>query len=182
LDEITRSTLARALRVVLGAGGQITDETLTVPRQAPYRPRLEQWSIGVPTARIGIGDPRWTFVGSWTTQGTPETIWLGDLQRRVSRRGGDEARCTFEGTAVAVVGRARPDGGRARVFLDGKPVATVDAYAPQDTNDIDLWHTDGLRPGRHALRIVTLERANARSSGNRVELALVVQYAAEPSR
>jgi hypothetical protein len=64
--------------------------------------------------------------------------------------------------------------GRLGSFFDGRPVATVDAYAPGDTNDIDLWHVAGLPAGRHALRIVTLDQANARSDGARVEVALVL--------
>ena len=47
---------------------------------------------------------------------------------------------TFEGTGIALVGHALPDGGRADVYLDGKRVGEIDAWISKGTNDNDAWH------------------------------------------
>jgi hypothetical protein len=171
-NDITRSTMSRALKVIERAGGRIGDD-VEVPAQAPVPAALEQWDMGAPVARVEAGDARWVFKGGWQS-GAPSARAEGSP--RAATGGGHEAAFTFEGTAVALVGRYGQDGGRADVFLDGARVGTVDAYIPERTFDNDLWHASGLRPGRHTLRIVTREDADSRSAGKRVTIELAVVY------
>jgi hypothetical protein len=84
----------------------------------------------------------------------------------------------FTGSAVTVVGRLRQDGGRADVFLDGRPAGEIDAYIPPDTHDNVLWHAYGLTDGPHTLRIVTRGDADAASSGTVVTLTGAITYRA----
>jgi len=91
---------------------------------------------------------------------------------------GAEAVLTFTGTAVSVIGGVTPAGGRADVFLDGKPAQMIDAYAAARTHDNALWHTYGLAQGRHTIRIVAREDADPRSAGTDISLVEAVVYRA----
>ena len=181
-DEITRSTVARALAVIAAAGGRVTDEAVFVPAQEPRAPPLEQWDPGVPRLRVDAGDAAWTFTGSWATV---PAKGRGPAARQAETAGA-EAVLRFEGTAVAVVGPHSQAGGRADVFLDGKPSGQIDAYVVERTWDNDLWHVSGLADGAHTVRIVTRGDADARSQGRQVTVQTAVVYgaaaAAPPAR
>jgi hypothetical protein len=147
-----------------------------IPVQPPVAAALEQWDAGVPVARIGFEDPRWSYVGSWTV-GEQKNDWS---TWKVKEAGGVAAEATlaFEGTGVAIVGTMGQSGGRADVWLDGKKSGEVDAWIPERTFDDDYWHVTGLTPGRHTVRLVVRGDADARSSGRRVLLVRAVVYAA----
>ncbi|MDQ3256642.1 MAG: hypothetical protein M3R15_22590 [Acidobacteriota bacterium] len=61
-------------------------------------------------------------------------------------------------------------------FLDGKKAGEIDAYIVERTNDTNMWHIYGLKPGAHTLNIVTRGDANPRSKGKRVAIAWAVIY------
>lgn len=165
-NEICASTLNRALTLIRQNGGTVTDHDVYVPLQLPKAPELEQWSPGIPDRRIGTEDSAWTWKGSWTDEkGT-----------RISTTAGNEVILEFEGVAVAIVGRLNQEGGRAEVHLNGKPVGTLDAYIVPRTHDNALWHTYGLEPGRHTLRIVTTGDADPRSTGRTVAIQRAIIY------
>jgi hypothetical protein len=173
-NDITRSTMTRALKVIERAGGRVGD-VIEVPMQAAAPPRLEQWDMGIPTARVEAGNSAWTFKGDWQTA----AAWdgAGVVARKTSTGAGREATFTFEGTGIALVGRYSQDGGRADVYVDGERAGTIDAYIPERTFDNDLWHASGLRPGRHSLRIATRDDADPRSAGKRMSIELAIVYA-----
>jgi len=165
-NKICDSTLKRALALIRKNGGKVTDTEVVIPHQTPKPPPLEQWNPGIPDKRVGTRDAVWSWKGSWTDdQGT-----------MVSKANGDEASIRFNGVAVAIVGRLSQEGGLADVFLDGKKVAVADAYIIPNTNDNALWHTYGLKPGEHTLRIVTLGTADPRSKGQVVAIDHAVVY------
>jgi hypothetical protein len=174
LNEITRSTVARALAVVERAGGKVSGDDVLVPVQRPVVAALEQWDMGVAKSRLDASDPAWTFRGEWRTDAGFDGV--GVVERKTSTRADNEAILTFEGTAVALVGRMGQDGGRADVLLDDRAAGTIDAYVPERTTDNALWHAFGLAPGKHTLRIVTRGDADARSTGRRLEVSLAVVY------
>ena len=79
--------------------------------------------------------------------------------------------------AVALIGRLNQDGGRATVYVDGKKSGQLlDAYIVKNTHDNALWHTYGLKPGEHTLKIVTLGTADPRSRGRVVAIDRAVIY------
>jgi hypothetical protein len=172
-NDITRSTVERALTVVRAAGGTVTDTDVTVPRQEPKAPRLEQWTMGVPERLIVASDPAWKWKGAWKE-------WKGQWSEGKEASGaGTEAALAFTGTAIALVGVYSQAGGRADVYLDGKRVGSLDAYIVDRTNDNDLWHTYGLGPGSHTIRIVTRGDADARSTGKKVSIERAFVYRAQ---
>jgi hypothetical protein len=74
------------------------------------------------------------------------------------------------------VGRHSQDGGRADVYLDGEKAGEIDAYIPDRTNDNDLWHAYDLKPGKHSVRIVQRNDADARSNGKRLMVEFAIAY------
>ena len=95
-----------------------------------------------------------------------------DLARGSShgtRIGGASATYTFSGRSVRWIGTTDADHGKARVYLDGRLVATVDAYSATRQTCQVLFATT-VKPGRHTLRIVVLGKSNTRSAGSRVDV------------
>jgi hypothetical protein len=60
---------------------------------------------------------------------------------------------TFTGTGVSWIGFRGPQAGRARVFLDGIRVATIDAYASAEQLQAVLYTNSGLTAASHTLAI-----------------------------
>ncbi|HXG68608.1 MAG TPA: ADP-ribosylglycohydrolase family protein [Blastocatellia bacterium] len=165
-NDITRSTLARALKIIQRAGGVVKRNLIIVPHQEPLPPLNEQWSPGVPEKIVQAKDGDWDWRGAWKefTRGEDKRQFVGMM----AEGSGAEATLTFTGAAVALVGRYLEDGGRADVYLDGKKVGELDAYTAAANHDNDLWRMYDLQPGAHKLRIVTRNDADARSQGKKV--------------
>jgi hypothetical protein len=72
---------------------------------------------------------------------------------------------------------ACPDGARA-VYLDGSKAGEIDAGIPERTHDNDYWHVTGLPAGKHTVRIVTRDDADARSKGKKLRLDWAIIYGA----
>jgi hypothetical protein len=172
------STLARAEKNIVAAGGTVTPEGVTIPVQAPKAPPLEQWDPGVPVARVELDQPAWTWTGAWTT----EALKNDGFSWKVKRAGGAgaEAGLAFEGTGVAIVGTMNQVGGRADVYLDGAKAGEVDAWIPERTYDNDYWHVTGLANGPHSLRIVVRGDTDGRSKGRLVQVERAVVYGPRP--
>jgi hypothetical protein len=175
LDDICRSTLARALKLVRRAGGTVTDTDVAIPVQAPHAAPLEQWDMGIPDRRVEFDDRAWRFTGFSRWAGEPG----GARTPRMRAAGaGAEAVLTFTGAAVAVLGDVSPDGGRADVYLDGRRMRSIDAYATAGTHDDAVWHAYGLPQREHTLRIVARDEADPRSTGHIVDILGAVVYRA----
>jgi hypothetical protein len=83
----------------------------------------------------------------------------------------------FEGTGVAILGRLSTDGAKVDVLVDGQHQAWLaDAYVPERTHDVVLWHRTDLKPGRHTVRLVTRADADPRSRGRRVTVREALVY------
>jgi len=175
LDDICRSTLARALKLVRLAGGTVGDAEVTIPVQVPQAAALEQWDMGIPDRRVSVEDPAWRFKGFSKAAGTSPRDTV--VRMRASGAGA-EAVLTFTGAAVAVVGDLTGEGGRADVYLDGEPARPIDSYIVERTHDNDLWHVYGLPQRQHTLRIVTRDDADPRSTGKTVAILEAVVYRA----
>jgi hypothetical protein len=133
--------------------------------------------MGIPAARVGVADSAWRFKG-FSRRAGPQGP---EAPARMTAGGpGAEAVLTFSGTAVSITGGISPAGGRADVYLDGKPASPIDAYAGARTHDNALWHTYGLPPGTHVLRIVTRADADPRSTGTDISLFEAVVYRGGP--
>jgi hypothetical protein len=175
LNDICRSTLTRALKLIRSAGGAVTADQVTIPVQAPRAAALEQWNMGIPDRRVGVEDPAWRVKGF--ARSGPDAAGGQGVGVRAGTASA-EAVLTFTGAAIAVVGDMTQDGGRADVFLDGRRMRGIDAYAAARTHDNDLWHAYGLPQREHTLRIVTRGDADPRSTGKTVAVVEAVVYRA----
>jgi hypothetical protein len=165
-NSICQFSLRSALALIQRNGGKVVGDEITIPYQTPKAPRLEQWNPGIPYRRIAANDPAWTWKGAWSEE-------KGAM---VCRTAGGEASLRFEGVAVAVIGRLGQEGGQADVYLDGRRVALADAYIVPNTHDNAFWHTYGLKPGTHTVKIVTRGTADVRSKGHTVAIERAVVY------
>jgi hypothetical protein len=170
LNDICRSTLARALALVRRSGGTVDNREVRIPAQTPRAAPLEQWDMGIPDRRVGVDDDAWRFTRFSKTAGADQPA------RARADGAGAEAVLTFTGAAVAVVGDITHDGGRADVYLDGRRMPPIDAYVPARTHDNDLWHAYGLARGEHTLRIVARADADPRSKGAAISIREAVVY------
>lgn len=173
-NDITRTTVERARKIVTKAGGSVSGAELTIPYQEPSAPALEQWDMGIPERTIDPLDAAWTWKGMWSE----EHFWDGNgiSARKLSNEPGSEATLTFAGSAVALVGRRSQDGGRADVYLDGEKAGEIDAHIVERTSDNDLWHAYELKPGKHTVRIVQRNDADPRSKGKKLTIEYAISF------
>lgn len=178
-NTIIDSTIKRAHKVVTSVGGKVTDSEISVPTQAPKAPKLEQWSPGIPDRLIASNDPAWQWKGNWRDETDAKDYMARNrpgVMGKTASGTASEAVLTFEGVAVCLVGPMTQEGGRADVWLDGKKMDHIDAHVVERTFDYDLWRAYDLKPGKHTLRIVTRDDADARSKGKSVVLRSAIIY------
>ena len=113
-------------------------------------------------------DPNVSFSAGWVLADTVDSHipWSGG-SAAISSTSGAQATLVFSGTAIGWVGSRSPDGGIARVYLDGV-AGEVDTYhhtlKVQDT----LFEAHGLAEGNHTLTITVTGGRNGASSGTQV--------------
>lgn len=176
-NDIVRSTMERAFKVIRASGGTVTETEAVIPYQAAKPAKLEQWDMGIPEKTIGAKDAAWKWKGMWTEgMGGREKK---EFEGMAAEAAGSEAELKFDGTAVVLVGRYSQSGGRADVYLDGKKSdIPLDAYITERTHDNALWHVYDLKPGPHTVRVVTRDDADSRSKGKRVVINRAITYRA----
>jgi hypothetical protein len=173
-NDVARTTLERAKKIVTKAGGSATASEMIIPFQEPKPAALEQWDMGVPDRRIDTLDATWTWTGRWKE----EHYWDGSgiSARKTTNEVGSEATLSFTGSAISLVGSYSREGGRADVYLDGEKTGKIDAYIVERTSDNDLWHAYGLKPGKHTLRIVPRDDADSRSRGQKLSIESAISF------
>jgi hypothetical protein len=108
-------------------------------------------SIDGATTRVQETDPSIAYAGAWQ-QGNTDRAWSGGTAA-VTTEALARTTFSFTGTGVTWIGFRGPQGGRARVFLDGVRVADVDAYAFNEQVGAVLYSTSGLTAAPHTLAI-----------------------------
>ncbi|MBI2497459.1 MAG: ADP-ribosylglycohydrolase family protein [Opitutae bacterium] len=177
-NDIVKSTEARALTVIRQAGGEVNDNAVVIPAQAPVAPPPDEPGFGVPVKVLWCGDAAWQWQGRWLAQ--EGNIWSDKISIRLAEGTGSEATLAFDGTGIALAGDLSPDGGRADVYIDGaKSELVADAYIVPNTHDNDLWRRCGLKPGPHTLRLVMRGDADPRSSGRKLMISRAIAYIAK---
>ncbi len=172
-NSIVRSTVERAKRVVEQEGGRVGGTELEVPVQQPQALELEQFAPGKVVERIALNDARWKWKGSWEKRGDRLPVCR-------SKTAGAEARVSFDGTGVMLVGTLRPDGGLAYIYLDGKLMATADAYNDDgDRGNEGIWGKFDLEPGAHTLRVAVKGKSYPGSRDAWVYVEDVIVYRKE---
>ncbi len=67
----------------------------------------------------------------------------------------------------------------ADVYLEGKKAHGINSYVGKNLKDNALWHIYDLEDGPHTVRIVTLDEADVRSTGNLVGIHKAVVFRSE---
>ena len=166
-DTIVASTLVRARKAIVAAGGRISDDMITVPYQAPRAARLEQFSPGVAAAEYAVAAADWDWQGTWNAS----------KDDRVASNSGAGATLRFNGTGLLLAGPMSTEGGQADVYIDGRKAGPLlDAYAPERTWDNALWGIFALRDGPHELRFVLRGAGNPASHGTRVSITRAIAF------
>ena len=166
---IVASTEKRAIAMAQKNGGRLDGDRLIVKTQSPQAAKLELWDdYGSPVERVAFSDARWQRKGNWKAE---KERWVAD-------KSGAEASIQFEGTGVIVAGSYLETGGKAEVYLDGKLDKTVDVYSDEsDWKDHEsVWHTFGLKPGKHTVRVVVLGQPYPGSKGSDVAIQDLVVF------
>jgi Big-like domain-containing protein len=105
-----------------------------------------------------------SVTSGWTAD-TTRPSWSG-AAALVSAVPGAQATFTFRAAAVEWLGYRGPDGGIARVFLDGALAAEVDTYSPQVRMQDPLFVAADLAAGvEHTLTIESTGQKHAASTG-----------------
>lgn len=175
-QDIIRSTQERAFTIIRQVGGSVTDTEVVIPPQAPKAPKLEQWTMGEADKIIPASDPAWTWKGDWAER-RGHIEYRTPVMGKTTATSSAEATFTFTGTGVVLVSPHSQKGGRADVYLDGKKQKEfIEFYIVPETNDDSLWHTYGLKPGMHTVRLVIREDADSRSTGKDCAIMGAITY------
>jgi len=168
---IVASTEKRALELIRRTGGRVEGSRVLVNEQRPKPARLEVWDdYGSPVERVAASDPRWKFKGDWNTE--------GKQPGRITDQKGAEAEIAFEGTGAIVVGPYLVKGGMLDVYLDGKLDRTLDVYSDEkgDRGGESVWHSFGLKSGKHVVRLVARGESYRASGGAYIAIQSLIYF------
>jgi hypothetical protein len=165
-ETITDSTLNRAVKLAVQQGGSQKQNSLVIKTEQPQPAPFEEWKYkGTPRERVGVNDPRWSFQGSWRED--KENRRNIPRVSRITSDKGAIATFTFEATGIVLAAPMLPTCGKAEVTLDNRAPKIVDCYPDEHvrkTNDA-MFHSFGLAPGKHTLRVRVLGESIFDSKG-----------------
>jgi hypothetical protein len=182
------STYRYALDLISKDGGEVKGKNIRIKIQEPSAPVLE---VAFPDVvfdkHISIFEKdAWKMKGNWQEfiqkqrRGNDE----GRKQAIFSDKAGDEIELSFTGTGIAISGNWFRDGGKADVYLDGKLHRSIDTYyyfARQQHTET-MWHSLGLEPGDHTVRIVVKGEKRPEAEGSRVYITGARIFRTEPKK
>jgi hypothetical protein len=105
--------------------------------------------------------PSITYTGTW--EATVSRAW-SERTAVFTWETGARATFAFTGTSVRWIGWRGPEGGLARVYLDGVFVTQVDTYAFYEKAQAVIFSATGLPSANHTLTIVVLGTQNLPST------------------
>ena len=126
------------------AGNQATSDpvTITVSNNNPQPTGVRRYEETDPSVSFS---PGWIQEAGWTA-------WSGGTVME-STTPGTQATFTFDGTSATWIGVRAPNGGIARVFVDGAFVSEVDLFARSEEFHVPVFTAQGLANGIHTLAI-----------------------------
>ncbi|HPG38065.1 MAG TPA: ADP-ribosylglycohydrolase family protein [bacterium] len=181
-NKVVQNTLKYAEQLVTENGGKIENDVLYVKTQLPLAPaKLEVSFPGIkPVSLANINDPNWTWSGKWQTIAPPaEYVVLEQPGSKVTNAKGAEAKFTFTGTGILIVGKWDQDCGIADVLVDGQLARTIDNYywvSNYGGDNAFLYHNLELAPGEHTIAIVNKGEKNAKATDTRLKIQAAVVY------
>lgn len=120
-------------------------------------------------SRLQNTDPNVSFSSGWAVDDVvnSDRPWSGGTAQ-IATASGAQARLAFNGTAVGWIGARGPDGGTARVYIDGVFAREVDTYYYTPKLQDTLFEARALADGSHTLTIEATGNRNASAAGTRV--------------
>jgi hypothetical protein len=121
-------------------------------------------------------DPNVAFSAGWTKASTAFP-WSGNgdhnepelaVTAQETYAGGETVTLPFRGTAISWIGYRGPDGGIARVQVDGGTPVEVDTYSPTVKFQQVVFTAAGLADANHTLTITTTGGRNPAASAPRI--------------
>lgn len=116
-----------------------------------------------------------SYSGSWGySSGYPNRFYEGDehwynFSRYVEGSELPSYSIKFKGTGIELYGEKQPNLGIYKVYLDGKEIDSIDAYASSNTKT-KLYSLSGLAYQEHILKIELTKNKNSASGGNNGEI------------
>jgi hypothetical protein len=126
------------------AGNQATSApvAITISNNNPQPTGVRRYEETDPSVSFS---PGWYQEAGWTA-------WSGGTVME-STIAGARATFTFDGTSVTWIGVRAPNGGIARVFVDGVFASAVDLFARSTEIHVQIFTAQGLANGIHTLTI-----------------------------
>ncbi len=116
---------------------------------APHsRIRVSRWDLSGPARRYSL-----TFNGWEGLLGAGQRSADWQIQGPVFATGQSRAKYNVTGDAIALLGPKGPHLGRMRVIVDGQTMAVLDQHSDQPEPPQTLYRLEGLRWGRHGVRL-----------------------------
>ncbi|WP_353329687.1 ADP-ribosylglycohydrolase family protein [Bacteroides sedimenti] len=179
-NKVVSQTISFVKENVLNNGGKVDNENYIIKAQKPVAPRLEQGYSNMKMAyQVQMNEKdKWRFEGNW------KNFVYGDGDNdpyRVASKPGDAVEIDFTGEGVSLLGSWNVDGGKAKVYIDGKFIKEIDTYFREEAGKYDvnrayLFHKIGLKPGKHTLRVIASENKNRASTGNKLYVERILVY------
>ncbi|MEX1334733.1 MAG: glycoside hydrolase family 25 protein [Candidatus Limnocylindrales bacterium] len=163
----TRPTAANGLNVQLDKSACTV---VSLAQDEVGNQRIRKLSPDFAIADLKRANPKATFVGGWKMLKAQEA--LGRSLARASARNAT-ARIRFEGMQFAVVARRGPAGGKLRIIVDEKPVATVDLYA-RSGDPRRIVYVGDVPKGKHEVKLRATGTKRPASRGTTIWLDAVV--------
>ncbi len=121
-----------------------------------------------PVAAAEVQTSTVAFTDTTTVRGTAlKTFYEGAWSRNSTHTWATEGAAfeiPFTGETVALHGRRATTNGTAEVYVDGELIGTADYRGARSTTTVPIFSADGLEPGEHVLRVVTVGYVNHASA------------------
>lgn len=114
---------------------------------------VDAFDVTTPGKRYQESDPKIIYTGKWNDH-NPNRVWSEGAAATTSEVGA-RATFSFSGTSVSWIGCEKSSIGRARVYIDGALVKTVNMTKPVGIEGYQrtIFRVDGLNNGTHTLAI-----------------------------
>ena len=93
---------------------------------------------------------------------------------KVSETKGDTVEFTFNGTSFEIYGHASDWRGKAKIYIDGTAVETIDCYSSTDVPSKKLYSKTGLTSGTHTVKVEVLGEKNTSSKAAKIAIDKIV--------
>ena len=147
-------------------------------QDAPIEVIQEKLKTNATTAQIANKEPLWDIVKYQNWQQLQTYTEIYDMEESqdaanphtlVGSKEGALVESIFNGRGIGVSVQCGPDGGVARVYLDGQKHNSINTYSPEPGVQHILL-ADNLEPGEHRIKVIVLGYGKHPSTGSKIVL------------